>query len=69
MSETVRKNVTIINANGLHLRPAGLFAELAGKFDAVVEHTCLCALNPVDRKAYVQSVRKLLKPGVFGIRL
>ena len=38
-------------------------ASYCRKFDAVVEHTCLCALNPVDRKAYVQSVQKLLKPG------
>jgi methyl halide transferase len=34
-----------------------------GQFDAVVEHTCLCALEPVDRKAYVQSVHQALKPG------
>ncbi len=34
-----------------------------GRFDAVVEHTCLCAIEPADRKAYVQSVQQVLKPG------
>lgn len=33
------------------------------QFDAVVEHTCLCALDPADRKAYAQSVRHVLKSG------
>lgn len=33
------------------------------QFDAVVEHTCLCALEPADREAYVQSVQQALKPG------
>jgi SAM-dependent methyltransferase len=33
------------------------------QFDAVVEHTCLCALDPADRKAYVRSVQLALKPG------
>lgn len=31
-------------------------------FDWVVEHTCLCALDPVDREAYARSVVRALKP-------
>ena len=38
-------------------------SEYHRQFDAVVEHTCLCALDPVDRCSYVQSVLKLLKSG------
>ncbi len=33
------------------------------QFDTVVEHTCLCAIDPDDRGAYVQSLQKALKPG------
>ncbi|MGK0176945.1 MAG: SAM-dependent methyltransferase [Lentimonas sp.] len=33
------------------------------QFDAVVEHTCLCALDPADREAYVRSAQQALKPG------
>ncbi len=35
----------------------------AGQFDAVVEHTCLCALHPRQRKDYRDAVHALLKPG------
>ena len=34
-----------------------------GQFDAVVEHTCLCALELVNREAYVRSVQQALKHG------
>lgn len=34
-----------------------------GAFDYVAEHTCLCALDPSQRPAYVDLVRSLLKPG------
>jgi len=34
-----------------------------GEFDWVVEHTCFCAIPPERRPEYVQSVRKLLRPG------
>lgn len=33
-----------------------------GQFDTVVEHTCLCALDPAQRLAYVRSVLQALKP-------
>ncbi|CAI8351846.1 MAG: Uncharacterised protein [Opitutia bacterium UBA7350] len=37
----------------------------AGYYDWIVEHTCLCAIEPSEREAYVQSVRHALKPGGF----
>lgn len=38
MSETVaRRKVTVTNPQGLHLRPAYVFVELASKFDASVQ--------------------------------
>lgn len=32
-------------------------------YDWVVEHTCLCAIEPSERSAYAAAVRKALKPG------
>ncbi len=32
-------------------------------YDWVVEHTCLCAIDPSERPAYAASVRQALKPG------
>jgi phosphotransferase system HPr (HPr) family protein len=38
MSETTAsRTVTVINPEGLHLRPAGLFAQLASQFDSKIE--------------------------------
>lgn len=37
--------------------------EYRGEFDAVVEHTCLCALPPEWRTRYRDAVVSLLKPG------
>lgn len=34
-----------------------------GSFDAIVEHTCLCALPPEWRTRYRDAVASLLKPG------
>ena len=31
-------------------------------FDWVVEHTCLCAIDPGEREAYAMSVAQALKP-------
>jgi len=31
-------------------------------FDAVVEHTCFCAISPQQRQAYVAAVHQMLKP-------
>lgn len=41
---------------------ADLFS-FSGEFDAVVEHTCLCALPPELRVAYRDAAASLLKPG------
>lgn len=38
-------------------------AEFTGAFDAVVEHTCFCAIDPALRVPYRDTVHRLLKPG------
>lgn len=42
---------------------------LKSKFDWVIEHTCLCALEPQMRNYYVDFITYVLKPGAhfFGI--
>jgi cyclopropane fatty-acyl-phospholipid synthase-like methyltransferase len=44
-------------------------AELTGPFDWVVEHTCFCAIEPLQRAAYVEAAASVLSPGgkLFGI--
>jgi SAM-dependent methyltransferase len=37
--------------------------ELFGVFDWVIEHTCLCALDPVHWLRYAAAIPKLLVPG------
>jgi SAM-dependent methyltransferase len=34
-----------------------------GQFDWVIEHTCLCAMDPAHWDAYARSIPLLLKPG------
>jgi SAM-dependent methyltransferase len=41
---------------------ADLF-DFRGQYDAIVEHTCLCALPPEWRTKYRDAVASLLKPG------
>ena len=36
--------------------------ELDGRFDWVFEHTCFCAIDPRQRRAYVSAIVRLLKP-------
>jgi len=36
---------------------------LLGTFDWIVEHTCLCAMDPLHWPAYARAVPALLKPG------
>ena len=36
-NSTAQRTVTIVNPQGLHARPAYMFAELAGQFDATIE--------------------------------
>jgi len=33
-----------------------------GQFDAIIEHTCLCAIAPTRREEYVQAIAGALKP-------
>lgn len=42
---------------------------LYGRFDWVVEHTCLCALAPEQRSAYALSVHRALKPGGYYLAI
>lgn len=41
----------------------------AGAFDAVLEHTCFCAIDVERREEYVRAVRDLLAPNgrLFGL--
>ena len=36
MAETIVKELTLLNKYGMHVRPAGLFAKTASKYDAEV---------------------------------
>jgi SAM-dependent methyltransferase len=38
-------------------------------FDAILEHTCFCAIDPDERSAYASAVHSALKPGgiYFGL--
>ncbi|MCP5537336.1 MAG: methyltransferase domain-containing protein [Akkermansiaceae bacterium] len=40
-----------------------------GRYDAIWEHTCFCAIQPGQRDAYVDAAYRLLKPGgvLFGV--
>ncbi len=40
-----------------------------GRFDWVIEHTCLCALEPEYWKAYAKGIRKLLKQDGYYLAL
>lgn len=46
-----------------------LGATHAATFDAVLEHTCFCAIDPARRDEYVDVVHRVLKPGgvLFGL--
>jgi len=49
----------------LHAAQADIF-DLAqrwpGHFDAIIEHTCLCAIDPARREEYTQAIAGALKP-------
>jgi len=47
-----------VQANIFHLDPV-----YDGQFDAVLEHTCFCAISPRQRTRYVDVAERLLKPG------
>ena len=49
-----------------HLRARDIFTlgrEYAHAFDGVWEYTCFCAIDPMRRAAYVQTISPILKPG------
>ena len=52
----------------LETRLEDVFA-LKGPFDAVLEHTCFCAIDVERRAEYVEAVARALKPGgtLFGV--
>lgn len=43
--------------------------EFIGKFNAVFEHTCFCAINSQDRARYVASVVQALQPSGFLVAI
>ena len=61
MVETLRRSVTIANPNGLHMRPAAAFAELAAQFDSSVR----LARNAqvVDGKNWLELLLLAAEPG------
>lgn len=51
---------------GERYEQADLFAlppHLRGSFDWAWEHTCFCAIDPIQREAYVEAVAGALRPG------
>ena len=42
---------------------------LFGQFDWVIEHTCLCAIDPQQWEAYARAIPRLLKPGGYYLAL
>lgn len=40
-----------------------------GAFDAALEHTCFCAIDPLRRAEYVEAIHSVLRPGgiLFGL--
>lgn len=51
------KIATFVEADIFSLPP-----EYTHTFDYVLEHTCFCAIHPSKRFAYVEAVKRLLKP-------
>ena len=37
MAEKITRELTLLNKYGMHVRPAGLFAKVASRFDADIE--------------------------------
>src|SRR5690242_13223609 len=58
-----------VEIEGLHEDLFSLPRTHAGGFDAALEHTCFCAIDPSRRSEYAEVVRRLLKPGAlyFGL--
>src|SRR5262249_37403021 len=61
MTETRRRTVTIANPNGLHMRPAAAFAELAAKFNSSVK--LARDAQSVDGKNWLELLLLAAEPG------
>jgi phosphotransferase system HPr (HPr) family protein len=61
MTERLRRSVTIVNPQGLHMRPAAAFAELAARFDSSV-NVCRDA-QVVDGKNWLELLLLAAEPG------
>lgn len=51
------KNIQFLQRNIFELEP-----EFNNNFDYVLEHTCFCAIDPLLRSDYVQTVKQILRP-------
>ena len=51
------QNIQFLQRNIFKIEP-----EFNNHFDYVLEHTCFCAIDPLLRLDYVQTVKQLLKP-------
>lgn len=63
ISPTAVERAQIAHPGHAHRFVQGDLFEYKDKFDAIVEHTCLCALPPEWRPRYRNAVASLLKPG------
>ena len=57
-------NATFRSGNFLDPDP-----DLLGQFDWVIEHTCLCAMDPSHWEDYARSVTRVLKPQGFYLAI
>jgi SAM-dependent methyltransferase len=72
-SEAIQRAQALHGCDRAALRwlQADLFDEAAltaagisvGSLQGVLEHTCFCAIDPAQREAYLDTVRRLLAPG------
>ena len=51
------QNIQFLQRNIFEIEP-----EFNNHFDYVLEHTCFCAIDPLLRSDYIQTVKQLLKP-------
>ncbi len=60
--EALKKKFTVEEQQKIHIRCADFFT-LQSTYDLILEQTFFCALDPGLRKAYVDKMYGLLKPG------
>ena len=61
VTEPLRQSVKIANPQGLHMRPAAAFAELASRFESSV--TVYRENQPVDGKNWLELLLLAAEPG------